>query len=144
MSIKQEKTLTIVDLVASKLQTIPKSSYTVKDSDGNKAVETELKASLEEVQERLINEAADHYSKLDGEWERFFSTIMGLVFGGPNFVGLYFPSQSNYRSERPHFRSAIFVSLQIQTNLHCNARVTPIRTLVRVSTSMFLWESPRK
>jgi len=52
-SIKQEKALTIVDLVVSKLHTIPKSSYTVKDSDRNKEVETGLKASLGKVQERL-------------------------------------------------------------------------------------------
>ena len=33
-SIKQQKALTMVDLVSSKLQSIPKSSYTVKDENG--------------------------------------------------------------------------------------------------------------
>jgi len=77
--IKQEKNLTMVELVASKVQAIPKSSYTVKDVDGNETVDTDLKASLEKFHERRINKVADDYSKFEGDWERFFATIMGQL-----------------------------------------------------------------
>ena len=77
-----------------------------KWSSGNGA-EGQSRKGSRKVQERLINKAADNYSKFEADLERFFATIMGSVFGGPNFVGLYFPSQSICRSAWPHFRSAI-------------------------------------
>ena len=74
-----------------------------------------------------------------------FDRLLVSVFGGYNFVGFYFPSLSDCRSVRAHFRSATFVSLQIQTHLHRNnTGVTTIIILIRLSTPMFLWGSPRK
>jgi len=68
----------MVELVASKLQAIPKSSYTSTDVDGNDTMDTALKDDLEKVQERRINtKLVDDYSKFEGDWERFYATIMG-------------------------------------------------------------------
>jgi len=78
-SIKREQALTMVELVASKLQAIPKSRYTSTDVDGNDIVDTALKDSLEKVQELRINKLADDYSKFAGDWERFYATIMGQL-----------------------------------------------------------------
>ena len=78
-SIEPQKALTTVDLVASKLQSIPKSSYTVKDADGNEIVNTDLKANFVKVKDRLINKAAHDYSKFKSKWERFYATIMAQL-----------------------------------------------------------------
>ena len=75
-SIKREKALTMFELVASKLQGISKSSYTFKDVDRTDTVDTDLKTSIEKVQERRINKLADDYSKFEGDWERFYGTIV--------------------------------------------------------------------
>ena len=75
-SIKHQQALTMVQLVASELHAIPKSSYTSTDVDGNDTVDTALKDNFEKIQERRINKLADDYSKFEGDWERFYATIM--------------------------------------------------------------------
>ena len=73
----REQALIMDELVASKLQAIPKSSYTSTDVDGNDTMDTALKDDLEKVQERRINtKLVDDYSKFEGDWERFYATIM--------------------------------------------------------------------
>jgi len=39
-------------------------------------VNTALKDNLEKVKEQRINKIADDYSKFEGDWERFYATIM--------------------------------------------------------------------
>jgi len=53
----------MVELVAPKLRIIPKSIYTVKEIDGTEAVDTANNVILEQVRDRLLDKAADDYSK---------------------------------------------------------------------------------
>ena len=77
-SIKQQKAISLVDLVA-KLQTIPKSSYTIKDADGKETVDIDLKARMDRIQDRVIQRIADNYSKFVSDWKRFYATILGQL-----------------------------------------------------------------
>ena len=69
----------MIDLVTSRLQGIPSSSYTVKDTAGKVTANADMMANLESVQERLVSKVADDYIKFEGDWERFYATIMGQL-----------------------------------------------------------------
>ena len=78
-SIRREKAFTMAELVASKNLVIPKDSYTTVDDKGFDVVNTALKDNLEKIQDRRLNKIADDYNKYEGDWERFFATIMGQL-----------------------------------------------------------------
>lgn len=42
-------------------------------------MDTDLKAILDKIQERMINRVADDYSKFENDWERFYATIMAQL-----------------------------------------------------------------
>ena len=42
-------------------------------------MDTDLKARLDRLQERMINRVADYYGKFVNDWERFYATIMAQL-----------------------------------------------------------------
>ena len=51
------------------------SSYTVKVIDESEAIDTNKKAILEQIRDRLIDKVVDVYCKFVIDWERFYATI---------------------------------------------------------------------
>ena len=81
-SIKQQQKISMVDLVAPKLQAIQKSRYTTKDENGTESIDADLKARFDKIQERLDNKAADDYSKFVNDWGAILCDHNGTVVPG--------------------------------------------------------------